>query len=64
MSGRHYFMEQIYGQLHNHYCSAVTNIMDGNNYERGSIEEDWSRKRNSETIQDEEITICLKSYKA
>ena len=40
------------------------NIMDGNNYERGSIEKDWNRQRNSETIRDEEITISLTSYKA
>ena len=38
---------------------SIENIMDGKDYQRGSIEKDGNRLRNSETIQDEEITIHL-----
>ena len=31
--------------------------MDGKDYQRGSIEKDGNRQRNSETIQDEENTV-------
>ena len=36
---------------------SFDNITDGKDYQRGSIEKDGNRQRNSETIQDEEITI-------
>ena len=39
------------------YRRVLENIMDGKDYQRGSIEKDGNRQRNSETIQDEEITI-------
>ena len=29
----------------------------GKDYQQGGIEKDWNRQKNSETIQDEEITI-------
>ena len=35
--------------------------MDGKHYQRGSIEKDGNRPINSETIQDEEITISRTS---
>ena len=35
----------------------IENSMDGKYYQRGSIEKDRNRQRNSETIQYEEITI-------
>ena len=38
------------------------NIMDRKNYQRGSIEKDGDRQRNSETIQDQEIAISRTSY--
>ena len=34
---------------------SFENIMDGKDYQRGSIEKDGNRQRNSETIQDEEL---------
>ena len=40
---------------------SIENIMDGKDYQRGSIEKDGNRPRNSETIQDEEITITRTS---
>ena len=42
---------------------STENIMDGKNYQRGSIEKDGDRQRNSETIQDQGITIYSTSYK-
>ena len=42
---------------------SIENIMDGKDYQRGSIEKDGNRQINSETIQDEEITISRISYK-
>ena len=42
---------------------SIENIMDGKDYQRGSIEKDGNRPRNSETIQDEETTISRTSYK-
>ena len=41
---------------------SIENIMDGKDKQRGSIEKDGNRQRNSETIQDEEITISRTSY--
>ena len=43
---------------------SFENIMDGKDYQRGSIEKDGNRQRNSATIKDEEITISKTSYKA
>ena len=43
---------------------SIGNIMDEKYYKRGSIEKDGYRPRNSATIQDEEITIYMTSYKA
>ncbi len=40
---------------------SFENIMDGKDYQRGSIEKDGNRQRNSETIQDEETTISRTS---
>ena len=37
--------------------------MDRKNYQRGSVEKDADRQRNSETIQDQEITKCRTSNK-
>ena len=37
--------------------------MDGKDYQRGSIEKDGNRQRNSETIQDEETAISRTSNK-
>ena len=37
--------------------------MDGKDHQRGSIEKDGNRQRNSETIQDEETTISRTSNK-
>ena len=42
---------------------SFKNIMDGKDYQRGSIEKDENRQRNSETIQDEETTISRTSNK-
>ena len=42
---------------------SFENIMDGKDYQRGSIEKDGNRQRNSETIQDEETTIFRTSNK-
>ena len=42
---------------------SFKNIMDGKDYQRGSIEKDGNRKRNSETIQDEETIISRTSNK-
>ena len=72
MSGRHCSMEQRHGQLQNHCCpdfmplrctwvgisQSIENIMDGKNYQPGSIAKDGKKKRNSETIQEEDITLC------
>ena len=72
MSGRHCSMEQRHGQLQNHCCpdfmplrctwvgisQSIENIMDGKNYRPGSIAKDGNKKRNSETIQEEDITLC------
>ena len=38
-------------------------MMDGKDYQRGSIEKDGNRQRNSETVQDEETTISRTSNK-
>ena len=43
---------------------SFENIMDGKDYQRGIIEKDGNRQRNSATIKDEEITISKTSYKA
>ena len=43
------------------YRRVLKNIMDGKDYQRGSIEKDGNRQRNSETIQDEETTISRTS---
>ena len=43
------------------YRRVFKNIMDGKDYQRGSIEKDGNRQRNSETIQDEETTISRTS---
>ena len=43
---------------------SIETMMDGKDYQRGSIGKDGNRQRNSETIQDEEITISRTSYKA
>ena len=43
---------------------SIENIMDRKDDQRGSIEKDGNRQRNSETIQDEEITVSRTSYKA
>ena len=69
-------LEQRHGQLQNICCldlmllrcgycisKSTENIMDIKNYQRGSIEKDGDRQRNSETIQDQEITISRTSYK-
>ena len=64
-------MEHRYGQLQNLCCldliplsqQSIENIMDGNNYQRGSIEKDGNRQRDSATIHDEEITISWTSYR-
>ena len=42
---------------------SIENIMDGKDYQRGSIEKKGNRQRSSETIQDEEITISRTSHK-
>ena len=42
----------------------IENIIAGIDYERGSIEKEENRHINSETIQDEEITISRKHYQA
>ena len=42
---------------------SFENIMDGKDYQRGSIEKDGNRQINSETIQDEETTISRTSNK-
>ena len=39
-------------------------IMDGKDYQRGSVEKDGNKQRNSEVIQYEEIAISRTSYKA
>ena len=61
-------MEQRQGKLQNQCCpylmplrcgsQNIENIMDGKDYQRGSIEKDGNRQINSETIQDEQVTIC------
>ena len=38
---------------------SIENIMDGRDYQRGSIERDGTRQRNSEKIQEEEIAISV-----
>ena len=43
---------------------SIENIMGGKDYQRRSIEKDGNRQRNSETIQNEEITASMTSYKA
>ena len=45
------------------YIAEYLKYPDGKDYQRGSIEKDGNRQRNSETIQDEEITISTTSYK-
>ena len=40
---------------------STENIMDGKNYQRGSIEKDGDRQRNSETIQDQEYRTSYKT---
>ena len=45
-------------------CYVMQTIMDGKDYQRGSIERDGNRQRNSETIRDKEVTISRTSYKA
>ena len=42
---------------------SFKNIMNGKDHQRGSIEKDGNRQRNSETIQDEETTISRTSNK-
>ena len=42
---------------------SIENIMDVKEYKRGSISKDGNRQRNSETLQDEEITISRTYYK-
>ena len=42
---------------------SFENIMDRKDYQRGSNEKDGNRQRNSEIIQDEEITMSRTSYK-
>ena len=42
---------------------SFKNIMDGQDHQRGSIQKDGNRQRNSETIQDEETTISRTSNK-
>ena len=42
---------------------SFENIMDGSDYQRGSIEKDGNRQRNSEKIQDEETAISRTSNK-
>ena len=68
-------MEQRHGQLQNLCCpelmplicgyiaQSIANIMDGKDYQRGSNAKDGNRQINSETIQDEEVTIARTSYK-
>ena len=41
---------------------SIQNIMDGKDYQRGSIEKDGDRPRNSEKIQDQETTMARTSY--
>ena len=41
---------------------SIENIMDGKDYQRGSIEKVGNRQSDSQTIQDEEITISRTSY--
>ena len=43
-------------------AQSIENIMDGKDYQQGSIEKDGDRPRNSETIQDQETTIARTSY--
>ena len=43
---------------------SIENSMDGKDKQLGSIEKAVNRQRNSETIQDEEITISRTSYNA
>ena len=40
---------------------SIENIMDGKDYQRGSIEKDGNRQRNSATNQYEEMTISRTS---
>ena len=42
---------------------SIENIMDGKDYQRGSIEKDGDIPINSETIHDQETTISRTSYK-
>ena len=42
---------------------SIENIMDGKDYQPGSIEKDVNRLRNSAKIQDEDITKSRTSYK-
>ena len=61
-------MEQCYPESMPLRCGYIAqsfeNIMDGKDYQQGSIEKDGNRPRHSETIQDQEITISRTSYKA
>ena len=45
---------------------SIENILDGYDYQRGRIENDGNRQRNSVTIQDKKVTISSSrtSYKA
>ena len=70
MSGRHYSMEQRHGKstVVQMQClcdvdisQSIENIMDGKDYQRGSIEKDASRQRNSAAIWDKKVAIS-KTY--
>ena len=54
-------MKQIRGV---NISQSIENNMDGNDYQRESIEKDGNRQRNSATNQDEETTISMTSYNA
>ena len=43
---------------------STDNIMDGKDYQRGSIEKEENRQRNGDIIQDEGMAISRTSYKA
>ena len=47
---------------HMDISQSIENIMDGKDYQIGSIKKDGNRQRNSATIQDKEITISRTSY--
>ena len=54
----------IFFNLQSPLSQSIENIMDGKDYQRGSIEKDGNRERNNETIQDEEIILCMTSHTA